>query len=143
MNSNCSTCFNYGTWPDKNANMSEKDIDQETYIRLFLLQKAADLGIHASLDAAAAAANQLLRSLARKGQTISVSEFATQMLQPEGLTAMDFENFARHDVIIQQLVQTIGSSGALGHAAGSGQLSTSASIRNSRRKSFSSPPTII
>jgi len=105
--------FQRGSWPDKNANMSQKDIDQETYIRLFLLQKAADLGIHASMDSAATAANQLLRSLARKGQTISVSEFATQMLQPEGLTAMDFENFARHNVIIQQLVQTIGSSGAL------------------------------
>jgi peptidyl-prolyl cis-trans isomerase D len=105
--------FQRGTWPDKNANMSQKDIDQETYIRLFLLQKAADLGIHASLDAAATAANQMLRSLARKGQTISVSEFATQMLQPEGLTATDFENFTRHNVIIQQLVQTIGSSGAL------------------------------
>ena len=105
--------FQRHTWPDKNANMSQKDIDQETYVRLFLLQKAGDLGIHASLDAAAAEANQLLRSLDRKGQAISVSEFASQMLQPEGLTAMDFENFARHNVIIQQLVQTIGSSGAL------------------------------
>ena len=105
--------FQRGTWPDKNGSMSQKDIDQETYVRLFLIQKAADLGIHASLDAAATAANQMLRSLARKGQAVSVSEFATQMLQPEGLTAMDFENFARHNVIIQQLVQTIGSSGAL------------------------------
>jgi peptidyl-prolyl cis-trans isomerase D len=105
--------FQRGTWPDKSASMSQKDMDQETYVRLFLLQKAADLGIHASLDAAATAANQMLRSLARKGQTVSVSDFATQMLQPEGLTAMDFENFARHNVIIQQLVQTIGSSGAL------------------------------
>jgi SurA N-terminal domain len=105
--------FQRGTWPDKNANMSQKDIDQETYVRLFLIQKAADLGIHASLDAAATAANQLLHSIARKGQTISVSEFATQELQPEGMTATDFENFARNDVIIQQLIQTIGSSGAL------------------------------
>ncbi len=101
--------------------MSQKDMDQETYVRLFLLQKAADLGIHASLDAAATAANQMLRSLARKGQTVSVSDFATQMLQPEGLTAMDFENFARHNVIIQQLVQTIGSSGALITPQESGQ----------------------
>ena len=105
--------FHYGTWPDKKASITEADIERETYIRLFLLQKASDLGIHASLDAAATAANQLLRSLARKGQTVSVSEFATQVLQPEGLTAADFENFARNDVVIQQLIQAIGSSGAL------------------------------
>jgi hypothetical protein len=105
--------FQRRTWPDKNANMSQKDVDQETYIRLFLIQKAADLGFYASLDAAATAANQLLLSLARKGQTLSVSDFATQVLQPEGMTAADFESFARNDVVIQQLIQTIGSSGAL------------------------------
>jgi peptidyl-prolyl cis-trans isomerase D len=105
--------FHYGAWPDKQAKLTEADIERETYLRLFLLQKAADLGIHAGLDAAATAANQMLRSVARKGQNISVTEFATQVLQPEGLTAADFENFARNDVIIQQLVQTIGSSGAL------------------------------
>jgi len=105
--------FHYGNWPEKQGKVAEADIERETYIRLFLLQKAESLGIHASLDAAATSANQMLRALARKGQTISVSEFVTQVLQPEGLTAADFENFARNDVIIQQLIQTIGSSGAL------------------------------
>ena len=105
--------FHYGTWPDKKANVTESDIQRETYIRLFLIRKAADLGIHASLDAAAMAANQMLSSLGRKGQTVTMNEFVTQVLRPEGLTATDFENFARHDVVIQQLVQTIGLSGAL------------------------------
>jgi hypothetical protein len=104
--------FHYGAWPDKKANLTEVDIERETYRRLFLTQKASDLGIHVGLDAAATAANQLLRSLARKGQTVSVNDFATQALQPEGLTTADFENFARNDVVIQQLVQGIGSSGA-------------------------------
>ncbi|MEI9864154.1 MAG: SurA N-terminal domain-containing protein [Limisphaerales bacterium] len=105
--------FHYGNWPDKKANVTEADIERETYIRLFLIQQANDLGIHANLDAAAMAANQMLRSLDRKGQTVSMSEFVTRVLQPQGLTATDFENFARHDVIIQELVQTIGSPGAL------------------------------
>jgi hypothetical protein len=105
--------FHNGTWPDKKASVSEADMERETYVRLFLIQKATDLGIHAGLDAAATAANQMLRSLARKGQTVSLNDFATQVLQPEGLTAADFESFARHDVIIKQLIQSVGSSGAL------------------------------
>ena len=105
--------FHYGTWPDKQAKVTEAQIERETYLRLFLLQKADDLGIHASLDAAAEEANRMLRAIARKGQTISVSEFATQVLQPAGLTASDFENYARHAVVIQQLIQTIGASGVL------------------------------
>ena len=63
--------FHYGTWPDKKANVSEADMERETYVRLLLIQKASDLGIHAGLDAAATVANQMLRSLARKGQTVS------------------------------------------------------------------------
>jgi peptidyl-prolyl cis-trans isomerase D len=105
--------FNNGTWPDQQARLTEKDIEREAYVRVFLLQKADELGIHAGLDAAAAAANQMLRLLARKGQTMSVSEFADEVLKPERLTATDFENYARHYVVIQQLAQTIGASGAL------------------------------
>src|SRR5208282_4032333 len=35
--------FHYGTWPDKQAKITEADIERETYLRLFLLQKASDL----------------------------------------------------------------------------------------------------
>jgi len=105
--------FHYGTWPDKKSNVSQTDMEREAYIRLLLVQKASELGIHVGVDAAAAAANQMLRSLGRNGQTVTVEEFAKQILLPEGLTVTDFENFTRHDVAIQQLVQAIGSSGAL------------------------------
>ncbi|MEJ0091236.1 MAG: SurA N-terminal domain-containing protein [Limisphaerales bacterium] len=103
--------FRYKNWPDK-ASVTETDVERETYIRLFLIQKANDLGIYANLDAAAMAANQMLRSFDRKNQ-MTVTEFVTRVLQPAGMTATDFENFSRHDVIIQELIQTIGSSGAL------------------------------
>ena len=105
--------FRYGTWPDKKSNVSQSDMERETYIRLLLIQKASDLGIHVGLDTAAAMANQMLHSLGRNNQIVSVDEFAKQVLQPEGLTVADFENFSRHDVAIQQLVESIGSSGAL------------------------------
>jgi len=105
--------FHYGTWPDKKSNVSQSDLERETYIRLLLIQTASDLGIHVGLDTAAEMANQMLRSLGRNGQTVSVTEFAKQVLQPQGLTVTDFENFCRHDAAIQQLVQSIGSSGVL------------------------------
>jgi hypothetical protein len=105
--------FRYGTWPDKKSNLTQSDIDRETYIRLLLIQKASDLGIYVGLDTAAALGNQMLSSFGRNGQIVSVTEFAKQVLQPQGLTVADFENFCSHDAAIRQLVESIGSSGAL------------------------------
>ncbi len=104
--------FHYGVWPDKKANVSETDMEREAYIRLLLTQKAADLGIHVGEEAVAAMAGQMIRSLGRNGQTVTMEEFAKQVLAPNNLTVMDFENFVRHDLYIQQLVQTLGLSGA-------------------------------
>jgi hypothetical protein len=105
--------FRYGTWPDKKSNLTQSDIERETYIRLLLIQKASALGIHVGVDTAALMANQMLASLARNGQNVSVTEFAKQVLLPEGLTVTDFENFCRHDAAIRQLVDCIGASGSL------------------------------
>jgi hypothetical protein len=104
--------FHYGTWPKK-ANVSEMEMERETYVRLLLIAKAEDLGIHVGVDAAATAGSQMLRSLGRDGQTVTPEAFASQILQPEGLTMVDFQNFARHDIVIQQLVQTLGQPGQL------------------------------
>jgi peptidyl-prolyl cis-trans isomerase D len=105
--------FRYGTWPDKKSNLTQSDIDRETYIRLLLIQKASDLGIYVSVNEAALIADQMLATLARNGQSLSVTEFAKRVLQPEGLTVTDFENFCRHDAAIRQLVGTIGATGSL------------------------------
>lgn len=104
--------FHYGVWPDKKSNVSETDIEREAYIRLMMTQKAEEMGIHVSDEAVATAASQMIRSLGRNGQTITIQEFAKQVLTPNNLTVMNFENFVRHDLYIQQLVQTLGLSGA-------------------------------
>jgi SurA N-terminal domain len=104
--------FHYGTWPDK-ANVSATEVERETYVRLLIIAKAQDLGIHVGVDAAATAASQMLRSLGRDGQIVTPAIFASQVLQPAGLTMADFQNFARNDVAIQQLVQTLGQPGEL------------------------------
>jgi hypothetical protein len=106
-------------WPDRNPNIKEQDLDQQIYLRLMLTKKADALGIYVTDEAAAAAAGDMLRSpeLARAfgltGQAVPIERFVKQILQPKGLTADDFERFARDDVVIQQLIQTLGLSGSL------------------------------
>ena len=106
-------------WPDRNPNIKEQDLDQQIYLRLMLTKKADALGIYVTAEAAAAAAGDMLRSqeLARAfgltGQSVPIERFVKQILQPKGLTADDFERFARDDVVIQQLIQTLGLSGSL------------------------------
>ncbi|MGA3283299.1 MAG: SurA N-terminal domain-containing protein [Verrucomicrobiota bacterium] len=105
--------IHYGEWPDKNPNLTRDDLEREIYIHLLFNQKAADLGIYISDDAAEQAAVEMLRSFGRNRQPVQIDAFVKQFLQPEGLTADDFKRYVRHDLVIQQLVQTVGLPGAL------------------------------
>jgi len=102
-----------GEWPEKSAGFKREDLDRETYIRLLLIRKAEALGIHVSDDLVRTAAVELLRSLGRNGQSLPMEQFVTRVLAPENLTADDLQRFLRDDLAIQQLVQTLGLSGAL------------------------------
>ncbi len=99
-------------WPDKNPNIPKDDITREIYIHLLMIQKAAELGIHVSDDAAVTGATGILDSIGR-GQTITMSDFVRQILQPEGLTAADFENFARNEILREEIERTAQLAGAL------------------------------
>ena len=105
--------FRSGEWPDKNPNFSEPELDREIYIRLMLAQKASDLGIYVSDAEAAQAGAELLRPLGRNGQIVPLDAFVKQVLQPERLTAEDFENFVRQYLVMEQLQQAIGLTGEL------------------------------
>ena len=111
--------FNYGSWPEKNPNVSQQSLLQQTYARLMMIGKAEQMGIHVSDDAAATLANnmlhseELMRALGTSESSVPLQTFVQQVLQPAGLTADDFENFARHYIAIQQLVQMFGLSGQL------------------------------
>ena len=100
--------FHYGQMPDKKSNVTEADIERETYIRLLLTQKAEEMGVHVSDETVASAAAQMIRSLTHGGQQVTMESFAKQALTPNGMTVADFENFVRHDLVIQQLVQALG-----------------------------------
>jgi parvulin-like peptidyl-prolyl isomerase len=105
--------FRSHEWPDANPNFTETELANEVYVRLMLFQKATDLGIHVGEPEVVTAANDLLNSLNRNGQIVPLTEFVKQVLQPKGLTAVDFKNFVRQYLIMEQLQQSIGLTGEL------------------------------
>lgn len=101
-----------GEWPDKSPSFNRDSLDQQIYVRLLLKQKANDLGVHVNEDTVESATAEMLRSIGR-GQPVSLEQFVQSKLQPEGLTIADFQQSIRSSLVIQQLVQTFGLSGAL------------------------------
>jgi hypothetical protein len=100
-----------GQFPEKSTTLKREDMEREIYVRLMLLQKAKDLGVSVGEEAEVAAANEFLISLGSKGQPVPLEEVAKRILEPEGLTVADLQNFLRSDLVIQQLIQTLGLSG--------------------------------
>ena len=111
-----------GQWPDKTSNISRDETEQGIYIRLLLDAKAKQLGIHVGEDALVTAANDFLRSLGRNGQPVAMDKFVEQVLAPEGLGVTDLQNFLRDELVVQQMIQVLGLSGALITPQEAGQL---------------------
>jgi len=104
--------FRSGTWPDKGA-ITPAQLEQEIYLSLLFAQKAEKLGIHVSDDDVAAAASQRLQAMGRNGQPVPLDALMSQALTPAGFTVADFYTYVRHDLIVQQLIQTMGLPGLM------------------------------
>lgn len=104
--------FRNGRWPDKAGKQSGFDEERESYIRLLIIHKLEDLGIHANSEAVAKTASQLLRSFNR-GNPLPLEVFAKQVLAPARFTVQDFQRYIRHELGIQQLITVAGLSGEL------------------------------
>ena len=104
--------YNYGSWPDRDTKQLGFDVERETYFRLLFIQKEKDLGITISDEAAAELGNHMLSQL-NHGRPVPLDDFVTQVLQPHGLTEADFMRFLRHNLVIQQLLGTVGAVGKL------------------------------
>jgi hypothetical protein len=106
--------FNYnGQWPSEREGMNASAIRRESYIRLLLGEKAKQLGIRVSDEAVAAAGAEMLRKLGNGKQPVPPDVFAQQVLQPQGLTPKDLENYLRSDIAVQQTIMALGLPGAL------------------------------
>jgi peptidyl-prolyl cis-trans isomerase D len=103
----------YGQWPDKDSRLDHAEFDKETYKRLMLNRKAAQLDIHVSEESLATAASGFLRSLGRNGEVVPMQKLVEQVLAPKDLGLTDLQNALRDDLVVEQMVQTLGLSGAL------------------------------
>lgn len=101
-----------GTWPGQGRTIAGFDVERETYFRLLMIQKQAELGVHVSEEAVARVASERLRSMNR-GNPLAPEVFAKQVLGPQGLTMADFERYLRHELGVQQLVSVLGLGGEL------------------------------
>jgi parvulin-like peptidyl-prolyl isomerase len=111
--------FGDGEWPDRIPGLTQDELLRNIYVRMMMVEKAKQLGIHVSdTQAAQAAANylhspRLLHALGASGESVPFNAFRDQVLAPEGLTADDFENFVRDDLAVEQLQQIFGIPGEL------------------------------
>ena len=100
--------FSSGSWPDSETARRGFDPQRESFFRVLLLRKAEQLQIHASLDATAKAANELLRGMSR-GAPVPLAEFVSKLLAPRGLTGADFERYIHNEIIITTVTAFKGS----------------------------------
>ncbi len=111
--------FEYGNWPEKNPNMTPAMLQEQIYLRMMMVQKAKELGVHVSDEQVAQetvrqlSSPGLLRAFDVHGDTVPFDGFLKQVLTPQGLTAVDFQNYIRDQLAIQQLQQLYGLFGEL------------------------------
>lgn len=111
--------FNYGEWATRNPNITKDRLAREIYVRMMLLQKAKNIGIHADEDQVEQAAAsymrspELIRALQVRSQSVPFNAFLQQILEPHDLTDVDFQNFVSDDLMINQLQLTYGMPGLL------------------------------
>ena len=101
-----------GSWPGQGRAISGFDVERETYFRLLMIQKQAQMGVHVSQEAVAKVASERLRSMNR-GNPVAPDVFGKQVLGPQGLTMADFERYLRHELGVQQLASVLGLGGEL------------------------------
>jgi parvulin-like peptidyl-prolyl isomerase len=104
--------FATGSFPGGERTIPNFDIERETFNRLLVIQKLDELGIHASDDAVAKAANERLRMI-NQGNPVPLAAFETEVLSRARLTLADFERFIRNELGIQQLIAVVGAGGDL------------------------------
>lgn len=111
--------FSYGQWPEENPQMTKEALLQRIYVRMMLVEKAKQLGIHVTDDEAEKAAANFLRSPALQrafgmhDQPVPWNTFVRGALDPRQWTANDFENFVSDDLAMEQLQTFFGIPGQL------------------------------
>jgi peptidyl-prolyl cis-trans isomerase D len=101
--------FMSGNWLENEAAAQKAgfDFEKQVYVRLLLIQKQEQLGIHVSSDMAGQVATEMLH------QFESPAAFVEKILKPHQLQMSDLERFVRHNMGIEELASIVGLSGKL------------------------------
>lgn len=94
-----------GKWPDRDE-QTQRGIERDAVIRVFLKHKMKDLDIHVSDAAAATLSEQRIGRYQR-------AAVEKDLLAPQGLSWGDFERFWKHEAGLMQLMNVAASSAKL------------------------------
>lgn len=101
-------------WPDSSATRAGWNQEQQAYERIFLVRKLEQYNIRSDPDAVAQLAGLILRQLGSHYNThLTLEDLVVRVLNPQGISADDFERFLQHDLSIQQLISIVGASGKM------------------------------
>lgn len=111
--------FNSGRWPEENPGVTKDVIQERIYVRMMLIEKARELGVHVTDDQAMKAAANFLRSpeleraFGQHDQAVPMNKFISAALDPRQMDGNDFENFVRDDLAVGQIQSLFGVSGQM------------------------------
>jgi len=95
-----------GRWPGAGENVAGQDLDLQTYQRLFMTQKAREMGVQVNDDAVMQAATGRMRTLFG-GKAVPAADFEREVLARDRLTLGDFERYIRNELAIEQLMYLV------------------------------------
>ncbi len=103
----------HGEWPDKDPMAKQFGFEPQmfTYRRLLFIREQEERNIKVGDDTVRRMATEILHPA--KDKAISPEDFEKQVLRERGMTLLDFENFLRHEIGLQQLITTVGLPGRL------------------------------
>ncbi|MEP6663108.1 MAG: SurA N-terminal domain-containing protein, partial [Verrucomicrobiota bacterium] len=102
-----------GSWPGNDAAQNGFDLERETYNRLALIEKLAELKLEPNADATAQWIEEAFGSTNGVFPMERFEGFIKTELTPHNLTQEDFSRFARHQVGLQELISVYGLGGKL------------------------------
>lgn len=97
------------SWPDESVS---KELDDDAYRWLLIIQKQKLFGIHLGTEAVAQLAREMVTPLQRI-RVNSTAMFVEQVLKPHGFQIEDLERFVRHYAGIQEMIAAMGLCGKL------------------------------
>jgi peptidyl-prolyl cis-trans isomerase D len=103
----------YGQWADDQMARQTGLMENEVRNRLLLLERMRQMNIKVSQGAVASWIIENFNPDGKGFQKEVYEQFLKTQLAPKGISASDFERFARHEVGIQHLINLTGAAGKL------------------------------